>query len=108
MLDLRTISLSDLKSLIAVCGEMAKRGNRYFEDQFVILSRVALDSHEILEMAEYRDSDLFGAIEYLKAALDGLDHFPADHPGKLFLSYSLTAAHNELEKRARRENLRAI
>jgi hypothetical protein len=108
MLDLRTIPLPDLKALIIVCDTMAKRGNRYFEDQFVILSRVALSTHEMLEMSEYKTDDLVEAIDYLKTAIDGLENLPHDHPGKMFLKYSLTAAHDELQKRARKEVLHAV
>lgn len=108
MLDLRSIALPDLQALTAVFSAMGQQGNRFFEDQFVILSRVALQSHELLEMNEYTDDDLLKAIEFLKLAIDGVHNLPEEHPGKMFLKYSLTAAHNELQKRARKQNLRAV
>ena len=108
MLDLRTIPLADLKALILVCDVMAKRGNSYFADQFVILSRVALSHHEIKEMAEYPTEELVEAVDHLKLAIEGNAALPDDHLGKTYLRYALTAAVGELERRARRENIKAV
>ena len=105
MLDLRTIPTLELKGLIATCDALAPR-NRYFEDLFVILSRVLLSTHETLEMSEYEESHLFEAVAFLKIAIDANENIPDDHAGKMFLKYSLTAALTELEKRARKQAIK--
>ena len=108
MLDLRTIPLPDLKALILVCDAMQKRGNSFFEDRFVILSKIALDHHEVKEMAQYQTEDLLEAVEFLKMAIDGNAALSDDHPAKLYLRYALTAAVDELEQRARQENVKVV
>jgi hypothetical protein len=108
MLDLTTIPLEHLKALIVVCDSFAKHGNRFFADNFVLLSRVALAGHAILEMSEYSSSDLAEACEYFKTAIDDNASLPQDDPAVLFLRYSLTAAHGELQKRARRSTVKAV
>jgi hypothetical protein len=70
--------------------------------------RLLAQRYEIREMSEYKDEHLLDAMEKLKTALDALDEYPKDHPGKLFLQYSFTAAAGELENRRRRSMLRAV
>ncbi|MGH7847752.1 MAG: hypothetical protein ACREQW_21630 [Candidatus Binatia bacterium] len=108
MLDLRTIPLADLQTLIDLCAVMGKRGNRFFEDNFWILTGAAVQTHEILEMSEYETENLIEAVNGLKVVIDNNPDLPSDHPTKIFLSYSLTAALAELEKRARKERIKAV
>ena len=85
MFDLKTIPLPDLKALILFCDALQKHGNSYFEDRFVILSRVALAHHQIKEMAEYPTEDLLEAVEFLKIAIDDATAaLPNDYAAKLY------------------------
>ena len=109
LLDLNEISLQDLQALMAVCSDVAKRSaNRFFEDQYWLLVRVAAQRHETLEMAEYDAQHLAEVIGTLKPLVEAAEKFPEKHAGKQFLKFSLTAALNELEKRARRERIKAV
>ena len=106
LLDLRTIPTADLKLLAEVCA--GRQANHFFEDNFVILSRILLAQHECLEMAEYSEQDLAEAVGVFVDLLDRNQSLPADHPTRTFLRFNLTAAHDELERRARRENIKAV
>src|SRR5262245_17793275 len=98
MLDLRTIPTVELKALMITCEALSEH-NRYFEDLFLLLSKALLETHQSLELSEYKVNDLHQAVEFLKIAVDKNEHIPDDHPGKVFLKSALTAALVELERR---------
>ena len=106
LLDLRAIPTADLKLLAEVCA--SRQANRFFEDTFVILSRILLAKHECLEMAEYSDQDLAEAAAVFLDLLDRNQSLPADHPTRMFLRFNLTAAHDELERRQRQTILKVV
>ena len=106
LLDLRTIPTADLKLLAEVCA--GRQANHFFEDNFVILSRILLAQHECCEMSEYSSEDLAEAVGVFVDLLDRNQSMPEDHPTRMFLRFNLTAAHDELERRARRQNIKAV
>jgi hypothetical protein len=98
LLDLRTIPTPDLKLLIEICAD--RKENHFFEDNFVILSRILLSQHECLEMKEYSEHHLSEAAAVFVDLLNRNRALPEDHPTKMFLRFNLTAAQTELERRA--------
>lgn len=106
LLDLRTIPTADLKLLAEICA--SQQTNRFFQDNFVILSRILLVHHECYEMAEYSERELSEAIAIFADLLDRNQSLPADHPTRMFLRFNLTAAYNELERRQRHNRLTVI
>ena len=78
LLDLRTIPTADLKLLAEVCA--GRQANRFFEDNFVILSRILLAQHECHEMSGYSEAELAEAAAVFLDLLDRNESMPADHP----------------------------
>jgi hypothetical protein len=99
--NLETIADEDLKALITVCDAMAKEGNRFFCDLFVILSKEALSRHKGTDLSNYSTNELGEALERLKAVVDesrsaGVND---DYPALSFARVTLAAAIAELERR---------
>src|SRR5437762_4967467 len=106
LLDLRTIPTQDLKNLVEICA--SHQANHFFQDNFVLLSRILLAQHECLEMSEYSEQDLTEAAAVFVDLLDRNQLLPADHPAKMFLRFNLTAAHDELERRHRQKIIKVV
>jgi hypothetical protein len=106
LLELRTIPTADLKILAEFCA--SRQANQFFEDNFVILSRILLAQHECREMSEYSQQDLAETVATFADLLDRNQSLPAEHPTRTFLRFNLTAAHGELQKRARKEAVRVV
>ena len=90
LLDLRTIPQQDLKMLAEICAN--RQDNRFFEDNFVIVTRILLAQHECSEMSEYREQELFEAVGVFIDLLDRNQSLAEDHPTRMFLRFNLTAA----------------
>jgi len=106
LLDLRTIPTADLQCLIEVCA--SHQANRFFEDTFVILSRLLLAKHECREMAEYSDEDLAETVAVCVDLLDRNESMAPDHPTRMFLRFNLTDAHDELQRRQRQTIMKVV
>jgi hypothetical protein len=103
--NLESIAEQDLKALITVCDAMAKEGNRFFRDMFVILSREALSRHNPTDLENYTGGELCEALERLRAVVDesrsaGVND---DYPALLFARLTLAAAITELERREKNQ-----
>jgi hypothetical protein len=99
LLDLRTIPMQDLKLLIEICA--SRQANKYFEDNFVILSRILFAQHECSEMSEYNDEHLAEAEAVFLDLLERNQQLPHDHPTQTFLRVNFTATYDERQRRAK-------
>jgi hypothetical protein len=105
--NLETIADDDLKALITACDAMAKEGNRFFRDLFVVLTREALSRHNPTDLQHYSGGELCEALERLRAVVDESRSAGVvdDYPALAFARVTLAAVIAELERREKKETV---
>jgi len=106
LLDLRTVPPADLQKLIDICA--SHNVNRFFQDNFVILSRILFAQHQCSGMSEYTDQELEHAESVFLDLLERNQQLPNEHPTHKFLSFNFGAAYDERERRKKQTTIRRV